>query len=277
MKTIDKYSERLKSLIRARLEAVCSVPANWDFNQLLIGYFTIYSRRIENKKRKVVKSKEFTCPADLLSGLQFLESKISNGEDLNPHQSRTIIKSDYQEKLFFDWGIVHFHLGTEFEESRPLIKGTKYVVFAIVTDEIIYFINTYDHGHWEEVDVLNIVVSNWPELLAGCMVDGESEIEIGDQEVKDFRKVGLNTAIKLVDGNSYLGRGGGYTASGNSNQAMIDFLGFKEALDTALQEMESECPDIDDTKTLFKMEGDELRAIFPEKNEYYRLINLRPL
>ena len=49
MKTIDKYSERLKSLIRARLEAVCSVPANWDFNQLLIGYFTIYSRRIENK------------------------------------------------------------------------------------------------------------------------------------------------------------------------------------------------------------------------------------
>ena len=152
---------------------------------------------------------------------------------------------------------------------------------VVVTSERYYSfmepVYVSDHGHWEEVDVLNIVVSNWPELLAGCMVDGESEIEIGDQEVKDFRKVGLNTAIKLVDGNSYLGRGGGYTASGNSNQAMIDFLGFKEALDTALQEMESECPDIDDTKTLFKMEGDELRAIFPEKNEYYRLINLRPL
>ena len=189
-------------------------------DKILLLYNELLMRLIVPRKREIVISKEFFCPAELEAGLDQLKQKITEGAPVNGHLSRKIKNLDYDDKMLYDWGVHHLHLGTETDSRTGLIKGTKYVVFAVVNDKTAYFIQILDHQQWSNKDVLTIIESNWPFLLSQNKVDGEPEVDLTQEEILKLRGKNINTILKLPSGNSYSSIGGGYNGLGSSLRAL---------------------------------------------------------
>lgn len=93
-----------------------------------------------------------------------LENKITNGESLFPHQSKSVSNLTSEDCLLYSWSIHHFHLG-ETLEIGGFIKRTGPVLFAYVTDDAFYMIDIKQHGTWSDKGLLQTLYENWPSLL----------------------------------------------------------------------------------------------------------------
>ncbi len=186
-------------------------------HDLIVTYFNFFWRHIPACIRKIEKAKGFLCPENLSSDLQQLEEKISLGSDLTPYMSRDLTKKINIEKhdpLLNDWGIDHLHFTPQ---------GGKEIMFVKVTADTIYEIGIYDHNSWTDIDVLNIVVDNWPNLIKHYKVVGDVKpafVSDGDA-IKNFRKIGVNCPVLLKDGNNYFPPGVGVMADRSSMAAHI--------------------------------------------------------
>jgi hypothetical protein len=189
-------------------------------DKILLLYNELLMRLIVPCKRKIEIAKEFSCPAELETGLEQLKQKIIDGESINGHLSRKIKSIDYDDKMLYDWDVHHLHLGTEIDPRTGLIRGTKDVVFTVFKEETAYFIQILDHQQWSNKDVLTIIESNWPFLLSQNKVDGEPEVDLTQEEILKLRGKNINTILKLPSGNSYVAIGGGYNGLGSSLKAL---------------------------------------------------------
>ena len=54
--------------------------------------------------------------------------------------SKTIVDADADDSLLDNWGIYHFHLGTELEDRGQFIRRTGDVLLCRVDDSYAYFI-----------------------------------------------------------------------------------------------------------------------------------------
>lgn len=199
---------------------------------LLLLYFNLKKRLVEKKTRSIKKSKEFCCPLYLNQGLKNLENKIKNGESIWQHLSRKIICLDYNDKMLYDWGIYHLHLGINYNKNN-LVNGTKEILFAMFDDKTAYFIQIYDHQQWTNKDVLNIIENNWPHLICNSEIPGnvDVEYEFNNDDIKELRNANINPIIKLDSGKCYIPIGGGVTANGGSLEALdqkIDLINLLE-------------------------------------------------
>jgi hypothetical protein len=209
-----------------------------------LKFFNTLRSRIPIKPRKILTSKEFSCPLDLQDGLNLLKGKIEKGEDANPHLGMRISKNDkrllnasYDDGLLNDWGIHHFHLGPALEPRRfkqRFIKRTDSVVFAKVTDDVFYLVNVMKHGNWTNRQLLEIIHSNWPDSISRHR-SGSWNIEYNpkDEEIKKLRR-GVAYAIRLSDGTVYHSIGGGYATSGVS----IDVIDRRDYYATRVRQIE---------------------------------------
>jgi len=191
-----------------------------DQRSLMILYFTMRNRLIKRKPRRVEKALGFLCPTDLQSGLSLLESKIQKGEDLCPHLSRTIKDFSFEDLMLFDWGIHHFHLGTEMEADN-YIKRTGEILYSIVTQDCVYFIKIQLHGEWSNVGLLEVVHNNWPELLNNYKIEGQLTFKASSTDIQQLRKAHVNMMVELPDGSAYMGRGMGIMSDGSSADAAL--------------------------------------------------------
>ena len=71
--------------------------------------------------------------------------------------------------------------------------------------------------------MLEIVETNWPDLLAGNLVNGAFEPIEGTDPLKALRKAHINMGITLSSGHSYIAIGGGYSSNGVSSLAVIEY------------------------------------------------------
>ncbi len=154
---------------------------------------------------------------------QFIE-KAESGQDLKPHLSTLIDNPDYKDLMFYDWGIFHFHLGTD---SHPKHQGfvarTGDLLFAIAHSHTarMYLIDIHPHtGGFTNQALLSILEENWPEItepyaLKRCvgLPDNDS-----DSNIKRLREAGLNTILKTHGGRFLQPMGGGITSAGNSSR-----------------------------------------------------------
>lgn len=206
-------------------------------DDLMIGYFTLYNRLISKKIRKVHKADTFFCPTNIVEGLKCLETKFKNGNNVNSHQSRTILDPNSNDFMFFDWGILHFHLGIN-KLQNGLSTGTKEIVYAIVKEDDVYFICIEDHGHWSDKDLLEIVERNWPQLLSNSLIQGEPESDLSAKDISSMRKKGVNPIVQLNSGNTYCTPGGGILANGSSVMARQQIIGIVDTIEKTIMERE---------------------------------------
>ena len=75
-------------------------------------------RLISVQPRRVYKAKAFSCSADYGEKLNYLETCIEKGEDLNSFLTRSIKKLSQEDSMLYDWNICHFHLSDQLDSGK---------------------------------------------------------------------------------------------------------------------------------------------------------------
>ena len=225
-------------IVKQRLLSENFSLENIGDDKIFIEYYTLQNRKVSTKIRSIKKSPVFSCPPELQSGLELLESKITNGENIRPPQSRSLKNLSIKDGMLFDWNIHHFHLGTEIE-SDGFIKRTGPLLYAYVDEDNIYFLQILEHGNWTKEDLIRIIHENWPEAIAHAKLNYNNDtIQISnlpnDEERKHLRNANINTFVQIDEHNVYLGPGWGFSASGNSIDATEKYLDDRRALQKAI-------------------------------------------
>lgn len=176
------------------------------------------STELQEKKEE----EEEDLPDDIVRGLERFNQKAREGKSLVPHLSRKIPDPDYVDDLLVDWNVTHFHLGEELRDDG-LIEGTDEVLFAVLdpANGIMYQLDVHGHDEgraWSRQELVNIMERNWPELIQDHELKG---IEGGytDEEVRQWRELGVNPGVQTDSGAGYASMGGGLTAAGTSGRS----------------------------------------------------------
>ena len=198
------------------------IPAGWGDTQVVEGYVNLLLRQLHPEPRQFHKAIALSCPPDATAGLEELVRKIELGEPLRPHQSRTLKKPGYNDGLFTDWGVQHFHLGTVVQ-SDGFVERTGPVLFALCRDRDFYAIQIYEHGAWAKAEVVELLQANWPEVTAPFELKGVKPItpELSEEDIAAFRKAGLMHLVQ-VDGKFVYPMGGGVVSTGDSAAVVQD-------------------------------------------------------
>lgn len=198
------------------------VDALSDPREISLAYFNAIKRRIPQRARAVRKSREFACPEKLSEGLKAFEDKVARGLDLNRHLSRELKKVNYGDYILNDWRIYHFHLGQNLENDG-FVERTGPVLFAMVTPYTLYEINIYEHRNWSNIEVIDIVHKNWPDLIASFRLDDIIQLRYtaDSSTIKKFRVKQLNAFIQMSDGTVYSQPGLGYATDGTGVEVAV--------------------------------------------------------
>lgn len=196
-----------------------------DYRDIPIIYFNLKKRRISSTPRKILISKEFSCPSEFLTNLDTLKQKVTRGDNLVPHQSTRLSDPNYDDALLNDWDIHHLHLGINMR-ADGFVERTGPVLFARVTEEFFYLIDVMQHGGgnqpWIQKKLLEIVHANWPESISHRALKGIVSVEFNpsDQEIGRLRRAHVCGIYQMNDGTVYMPPGGGVATSGRSTDVM---------------------------------------------------------
>ena len=209
---------------------------NLDACSLTARYFEMLCRRIVPLPRRVHFSEEIhdslgklrrkadvehQVQADDAWGTVFLiRSLLAEGENVTRFLSKNVNSLISGDGLLWDYGIHHLHLSKEVEESG-FVKRSDYLLFAIVTQEDAYFVDVRLHPKpddlgWVQQDLLEIVHSNWPELVESRALRGVKGTTITDEEKQELRRKNCNHVAQVGD-YAIAPIGGGTMANGSSS------------------------------------------------------------
>lgn len=187
----------------------------------IMKFLNVAKRRIAPKPRKVLISKEFSCPPALKAGVNEVLRKAARGEDLSPQQSSRYFDPDFDDSLLNDWDIHHFHPETRrHPRNKRLVKRTDSLLFARVKDEVLYCISVFDHQSFAWQQMLGILHRDWPESIARFRANGITGETLTDSNIHTLRRSNCNTILAVEDGTAYFSPGGGCSFSGTGIMVM---------------------------------------------------------
>ncbi len=222
--TINLNKDWLK-LVKTELESEGYDLTDLTDEKISILYYSLEKRLISKTPRQIFKSVNFSCSENLQEGLELLEEKIKNGDDLKPYLSRKLKRLEDNDGLLFDWGIYHLHLGTVME-SDGFIKRTGPLLHARFDGGSAYFIDIFNHGAWTKQAMLKTIHDNWPDSIKQFRLQGVLGVEkkFEDSDIHHLRNASVNTLIEIEPGVVYMGSGWGFAASGDSIDAVEKHL-----------------------------------------------------
>ena len=146
---------------------------------------------------------------------------MAKGDDVNSHLSKTILSDNFEDPLLNDWGIHHFHLGESVYNG--FAERTGPLLFALVKDSDVYFINVLAHGAWSEQELIRTLHNEWPESIVNYRLNGVLGLagQPTNEDIAQLRKVGVQTMVQIEDGVVYGPIGGGYSTAGTSVQSRM--------------------------------------------------------
>lgn len=196
-----------------------------DLDTVLKRYLNLSLRIPPTIVWTVRQSKELAnkiLPQEITLGLQQLIEKAESGQDLKPHLSTKSDKPDYTDLMFYDWGIFHFHLGTNPDpKHQGFVKRTDDVLFAIADSHTarMYLIDIHPHtGGFTNQDLLRIIEENWPEIIDPYTLKRAVGLpyNASDSDIGSLRKASINTILQTPGGRFLISMGGGITLAGTS-------------------------------------------------------------
>jgi hypothetical protein len=206
------------NLLRNELDLMgCPAENNDSPFDVCVKYYNSLLRQPTVRPRIILKSREFTCPADHQAGLIVLEDKVKNGQDISPYLHNKLSNSAYNDGLLNDWGIHHFHIG-EIGKQSGKVSRTGPLLYALVKDDHFYMIDVMSHKDFSKQRLIEIIYSNWPDVIEGYEVEGALGLDYvcNDEDVRRLRDNGISTLTMRSDGAVHLPVGGGITTSGTS-------------------------------------------------------------
>lgn len=162
-------------------------------------------------------------PQEITLGLQEFIEKAESGQILKPHLSTKSDNPDYKNLMFYDWGIFHFHLGTNPDpKHQEFLERTNDILFAIADSDTatMYLIDIHPHdGGFTNQDLLRILEKNWPKILDRYTINRRVELPYNasfDSDIDSLRKAGINPILQTPGGRFLIPMGGGITSAGTS-------------------------------------------------------------
>ena len=196
-------------------------------------YFEMTTRRIQPVPRDVHFSEKIHTSLGELSragesdtstrgtwGMVFgLRQHLVDGVNVNAFLSKSIGKAEGWDGLLWSYGMHHFHLGRETGKDG-FVKRSKHLLFAIVAPTDAYFVDVRPHPPkdgigWVSQELLEIVHSNWPELIEEKVLHGASGDQLTDEEMQELRRKNTNYAMN-IGGNAIAPLLGGLASDGSS-------------------------------------------------------------
>ncbi len=228
---------------------------------LAASYFQTLTRMVTPKPRRVHFSDELqdslgalaresdqTIRSEARAAWQAafrLNQHMSEGRNVNPHLSRRIATATGKgsnDGLLFDYGMHHFHLNSEVEPDG-FIKRSQYLLFAVVTESDVYFVDVRKHPKgrdlgWVRQDLVAIVDSNWPQLLEANALHGVWADTITDERKQELRSNNANH-LSPVAGKVFVPLGGGTTGNGSSMRCRMEAIRLLREIDHHQRTLES--------------------------------------
>jgi hypothetical protein len=216
----------LKEVITEKLSRLGHPPApEEDIDTLLIRSLNLARRVPPIIEWTVKQSKELAIKSlrpEIRLGLEQFIKKAESGQNLKPHLSKKSDDPDYKDLMFYDWGVFHFHLGTNSNPNHnEFVERTGDLLFAIADSNTarMYLIDIHPHrGGFTNQDLLRIVKDNWPEIIEPHTLNCVSEVDSNwsDEDIDSFRKAGIIPILPIPDGPVLGSMGGGITTAGTS-------------------------------------------------------------
>ncbi len=144
---------------------------------------------------------------------------LTNGQTVLPYLSKKIGNSASRDGLLWDYGMHHFHLNLQLDESG-FVQRSSYLLLAIVTEEDAYFVDVRRHedlrgSRWVRQDLLRIVASNWPNLMESRALGGVRGSSLTEDEERELRRKRINYA-RVYGEKAIAPLGGGMMGNGSS-------------------------------------------------------------
>ena len=212
-------------------------PGISDTSRLAAQYFYVRFRLISSKPRFVHFSKALEAQLPTMDSkwtalVNNIKDHFQAGWDVSKFLSKKMFDATFNDGLWNDYGIHHFHLTRELGKNGRSARGSEMLLFAIVKESDAYFIDIAPHPDgesledcgWVRQDLLTITNSNWPELCEHHIARGFTGSVLTDAQKKELRRKNVNVAHQVGD-KAIFPMGGGSTSAGTNS--LCQFLGDK--------------------------------------------------
>lgn len=177
------------------------IPIHAKDNNNILEFSRYYRLCIMPIPRKVYISKELKKSIKFITyqkEITLIRDIFEKGENIMPFMSmRKNAKkgqNPYNDALLNNWHMHHFHLNLE-KDNLGYIKRSKDLLFCIVKPESVYMIDIQSHqDNWADKRLLEIVDSNWSELLEPFIVNGITSAP-SQSVYEESRKYNINCLI----------------------------------------------------------------------------------
>lgn len=236
--SVDFQSDLVDIIKKQFAVAGVQYDKSMDIRELTVRYFENLNRRIAPTPRQVLLSDKIhdslgelrriadndnrEDAAEAWTATFFICWLLSEGENVNGFLTKGIeyaTGNRRKDKLLWDFGMHHFHLSMQFEETGFVVRSD-YLLFAIVTDDCAYLVDIGPHRdpenyQWVIQDLLEIVNSNWSDIVDSRVLRGVEGTRISNGELHELRRKNVNYAPKLGD-KTIMPLGGGMMTDGSS-------------------------------------------------------------
>lgn len=206
---------------------------NVRVSEAMVQYYNAALRFIMPKPRTVMKTNEFVCPSGYEKKLQFFEEAVTQGKDLKPFMTKTMLDASFQDKMLFDWGLYHFHLSdTVNTKDKRFMDRSGQLLIAYKdwnNDNTLYFLQVVSHQQlnvWTTQAFIRYLADNWPDMMEPHRLKGviDTDYNVSDADFAGLRSANVNSFVNLGDGRVYIGSNFGLTGAGYSVRAQLHLL-----------------------------------------------------
>lgn len=261
---IEEIMDELAEILKIKLkEEYIRVEDDGDSIRLILDYLDNRERKISQKERKVIISKELDAKIrnrefnttmktadEIIDEFNHICRKISKGESLNFNLSKKIFDSreKYKDIIFNTWKIFHIHLSKNDVSSKSAMKKNRssVLLFCIVNDDSVMCIDIVEHPSSNEVfgfSLMKIIKSNnWMEKIGFLCID-DSDYVSGTlkpiiEKDKDLTEIYTQYKVNLMfefDGKLYCPLDG-ITGTGDTLHNVLCFQQFKKTLEKYIRQ-----------------------------------------
>lgn len=242
------------------------------FDDAAKQYFNALRRRITPKQREVKRAFSMVVPPNYSTVVDAIQQKFENGDDVNPHLSRKLVKLNYNDKMLYEWGIQHLHLSLDPHPhlGNVLVEGTSDLLFAYTTNDTAYFLGIFDHNQWANQQIPETMWSNWENLLRPFVISNASlEYSPDAQERSELRGSNINTLTQVSTGQVIAPPGGGFATDGTSFFVMDRLRWLRRSLRQAAKQLRDQLAE-------HRQAADNGGKVFPPVPRF-KLTSLKPL